>query len=236
MSTFRGTGLGNHAANAEMRSAGAATGTSEGIHAVAARIQDRIVQLQSERRVLELVKAEQDEQQMALDEEMEASGLVRQDYLTAMRARHGVELELLKIEDKKKECEKSLENLQQKAQDLQTQKEEVQSSWDDMVTNVFADHHLKREIYRSSIQSQIEQREGLISSRTAQLATLAKGVESFRKSMEEVKEEKIRLENEIEELEQAAETEDDEVHSVANKVRDMVAKVKITRLLFGLKN
>ena len=44
---------------------------------MAARIQDRASQLMSERRVLDLVKAEEEEQQAILDEELETCGAVR---------------------------------------------------------------------------------------------------------------------------------------------------------------
>ena len=202
-----------------------ARGASEGIHAVAARIQDRASQLMSERRVLDLVKAEQDQQQAALDEEMESCGMVRREYLSAVRSRHGLELELWKIEEQKKECMASIKKLQDETESFQAKKQEIQSSWEDLVSNVLADHYLNREIYRHSMQSQIQGRDELISHRNQQLIALTQDVAYFRNANHEARHQQTRLQEEIEDLKDAEEEEDKELSHIAAQVHEMIAKV-----------
>lgn len=199
---------------------------------MAARIQDRASQLISERRVLDLIKTEQDQQQAVLDDEMESYVVVRREYLSAIRSRHGVELELWKIKEQKKECIESMEQMQRETQDLLELKEEVQSNWEELVNNVLADHHLKREIYRRSIQATIDEREEQVLQRTRQLECLSQRIQAFRKNIQSAESEEERTQEEIEELKEKEQEEDEEVSNLASQVRDMVAKVKVELSVF----
>ena len=198
---------------------------AEGIAAVAARIQDRASQLMSERRVLDLVKAEEEEQQAILDEELEMCGAVRREYLSAIRSRHGIELELWKIEEQKKECVESMETLQDETLDLRAYKEELQGDWEDLAGNVLAGHHLKREIYRCSIQAHIGKREQQMLKRKRQLMAVTQKVDVFREDTQSAEEEKERIRKDLENLKNTELEEDEDLSNLALRVREMVAKV-----------
>lgn len=199
---------------------------AEGIAAVAARIQDRANQLSSERAVLELVQAEQAEQQALLDEAAEECGLVRREYLSAIRARHGVELELWRVESLKTACLESMDKLQQETKEMRQYKEELQSSWGQLVNDALADHQLKREIYRHSAQASIGQREDLMQKRSRQLASLQKRIETFRRNERSIEQEKKKIQKELEQFKKAEQKEDEEVSKLALEVKEVVAKVK----------
>ena len=197
----------------------------EGIAAVAERIRDRANQLQSERAVLELVKAEQDQQQAILDEEGEVCGQVRRKYLTALRSRHGVELELWKMEEQKRECIEATEQLEQESKDILAYKEEIQENWERLVRDVIAPHTLHQEIYRHSFQASMDHVEKMDVKRNQQLSFLAMQIDAFRKERKRMESEKTHLQEEATQMEESKQKEDEEMAELATKSSEAAAEV-----------
>ena len=199
---------------------------AEGMAAVVARIQDRAAQLVSERRMLTLVEAEEEEQQTILNDEQEAWGTVRLEYLSAMRSRHGVEEELWKMEEHKKDCLESMEVLQNETQELCVHKETIQADWEELAGNVLVGHDLKREIYRSSIQAHMETREQQLMKRKRQLMAIHQKVDSYRKDTQSAEKETSKLERAVKRLKSTELEEDEDLSNLALRVRETVAKVR----------
>lgn len=206
---------------------GAMSGT-EGIAAVAERIRDRAHQLASERAVLELVQAEQDQQQSILDEEIDKCAKVRRAYLTSVRSRHGVELELCsKMEDQKTECMESIEKMQQESKDILAHKQELQANWEELLREVLSVHSLHKEVYRRSIQASIEDREKHTLKRSRQLSTLSQHIDTFHKNKENMEAEKKKLVEEAGRLAKSEHREEEEISKLDAQVRDSLTKVRL---------
>jgi hypothetical protein len=73
------------------------------IGAVAARIQERALQLQAERATLAAAQAELQDLEAVLYEEDKQNATVRRNMLITVRERHGVELELIKVHEQRQE-------------------------------------------------------------------------------------------------------------------------------------
>lgn len=206
---------------------------TEGIAAVAERIRERANQLNSELAVLELVKTEQDQQQAILDDEVDKCESVRRKYLSSTRSRHGIELELWRIEGQRKDCRESIEEQRQQTKDILEYKQELQENWESLVRDVLSVHSLHREIYRHSIHNSIEEREKLTVKRDRQLSALAQHVDSFNNSKEKIKEEQKVVGEEIENLKRSEQQGDAKVSSLAAQIREMLAKVKLSIALYS---
>lgn len=176
--------------------------------------------------MLALVEAEEEEQQTKLNDEQEAWSTVRFEYLSAIRSRHGVEEELWKMEEHKKDCLESMEALQNETRELGAHKETIQADWEDLAGNVLVGHDLKREIYRSSIQAHMETREQHLMKRQRQLTTIHQKVNSYRKDTESAEKETSKLERAAKHLKSTELAEDAELSNLALRVRETVAKVR----------
>jgi len=199
---------------------------SDSIAAIATRIQDRASTLQSEERVLELVQAEEGEQQALLDQALESCGVVRREYLQAIRTRHGLELELWMIEGQKSQSLEAIDELREETEELQTYKEKVQADWEHLVSDVMVHQTLKQEIYRHSIQAHIGKREKQMTKRQQQLMVVNDKTEALRADTGNLHVERERLEEELETLGNVEVKEDEDLSNLAVRVREMVAKVQ----------
>lgn len=198
----------------------------QGIAAVAAQIQDRALQLSSEQAVLELVQAEQAGQQALLNEASDECGAVRRDFLAGVRMRYGVELELWKVQGKKQECIEALDKLHLEAEDLRAHKEEIQSNWGLTVSDLLADHQLKQEIYRYSIQTSMDERAKIMEKRSSQLQSLSASVATFRTDKVSMKKEKEKLLEALKNQREAEQAEDEEISNIGLEVQKMIDKVR----------
>jgi hypothetical protein len=207
---------------------------AEGIAAVAARIKDRSVQLSSERAVLELVRLEQKEHQVSLDEEAELSQAIRQEFLSAVRARNGVELEVWNVKNKRQSCLEMTHRDEEAATCLSETRSGHQSGWEDLVRDTLAGHSISQVAYRSSFEATIKRRNDTMETRQLQLESLGDHLDSLDLHNRLFRE-KERLRVELEELKAAVTQGNNEVSRLALEVQEQVAKVSlVSRVSCGI--
>ena len=199
---------------------------SQGIAAVAAQIQDRALQLSSEKTILELTQIELAKQQAVLDEAAEECAAVRKDYLTTLRMRHGVELEMWNVQGRTQECTRDIEKMQQEIEEMRADKQEIQSNWEQVCGDLLAGHHLKQEIYRYSLQTSLNERAAIVEKRQEQLQSLSKSIATLRDEETHMKREQDNIEKELKRLHEAERDEEKDLDRLAQETKEMIIKVR----------
>lgn len=199
---------------------------AEGIAAVAARIKDRSVQLSSERAVLELVRLEQKEHQASLDEETELSQAIRQEFLSTVRGRHGVESEVWNVKNKRQGCIEMTQRDEEAATSLSETRNGYQAGWEQLVQEILAGHSVSQGAYRGSFEATIKLRNDTMETRKLQLESLGDHLDSLDRH-NRLCHERERLQMALEELKAAVLHGDDEVSRLALEVQEQVAKVSV---------
>ena len=202
---------------------------SGSIAALAQQIQDRALRLNSEQAVLELLQAEQDDVQAELNETQQEGRVVRTACLSATRARHGVELELWKIEARKHECLEALDRLHRDTEVLVESKQRVQEQWESTVEEMLAPHQLHQQIYRHSVKASMNQREGLLEKRDQQLKSLAQRTQQLGRDEKSIQATQKKLEREMAGFPTKEREQDNELSDLARKVKEAIAKVGLEK-------
>lgn len=195
------------------------------IAAIADKIQDRANQLDSERAVLGLVQAECNDQQQILDGEIESYEQDRQTYLLTLRSRHGIELEYYKIQDQKKDCVEATTKMEYEIQQLEEEKEGIQTKWETTLSTVISHHYIQQEIYRRSCIHDIDNREQQTALRSRQLFVLATKIDNMHKTNDKSKQEEKQIEAKLIEMKQTEQEEEEETLKIAEQIRQAVQKV-----------
>ncbi|CAB9520821.1 expressed unknown protein [Seminavis robusta] len=196
---------------------------SEGMASVAARIQERSLQLSSEQAVLELVQLEHGEYQAALDAENQQTREVRRKFLETASNRNGVELELWNVESKRQDCVESTKRQEEEEERLCAARNEKQAEWEELVEDVLAGHALAQETYRTTFHNISRLRSDAVSKRKQQLAALDDHLKGLNRHDDPLAAEKERLQKALEELEANEQKEDGELARLAQEVQEHVA-------------
>jgi chromosome segregation ATPase len=200
-------------------------GGENGIAAVATRIQERALELVSERAAVELAKAEMEEIQQALDEETKKNGAVRRTMLSIVRSRHGLELELWKVKDQQEERLTKIFEYECETEKLNDGASELEEVWEETVRDLYVDHDMQRELFSRSVQGRIRRRENHIKDRERRLRQLQQESKQFEQEEKRMVHQTNQLKSKIAETNERKETEDEEVAALAMQIRSTVAKV-----------
>jgi DNA repair exonuclease SbcCD ATPase subunit len=195
--------------------------------AVAARIQERALQLQSERAKWDLAKVELEQAQSIAAKERQVNHSIRRTLLATTRSRHGIELELYEAQDQAHSCMQSIVSLQHEAENVMEQTEIVQERWEDAVRTTYASHQLGMEVYRHSLDQSLREREDRSSQRKRRLEEIFSQTAQLSSREEHLRDESKNLKREISDLESKEEGGDCDVASLATKVRELISKVRI---------
>ena len=198
--------------------------STEGIAAVAARIQERSVQLSSERAVLQLVQLEQKEHEASLKDETALSQAVRQEYLSTTLARHGVELEVWNVKAKQEACLELLQAHETTTKSALETRNKYQAEWNEIVHQLATGHSISQCAYRNAMEAAIKIPSDSKETRKRQLDSLGDHLDSLDRHNRWIQE-KERLQQELEELKVAESLGDDDVSCLALQVQEQVAKV-----------
>jgi hypothetical protein len=208
---------------------------AEGIFAVAARIKDRSVQLSSERAVLELIRLEKKEHQASLDEEAELSQAIRQEFLATVRVRHGVELEVWNVKNKRQTCMEMTQRDEEVVTSLSETRNGYQVRWEELVQDTLSGHSISQGEYRGSFEATIKLRNDTMETRKRQLESLGDHLDSLDRH-NRLYHEKERLQRALEEIKANVLHGDNEVSRLALEVQEQVAKVSVVyRVTCGIR-
>lgn len=214
--------------------------------AVAARIQDRAMQLHAEQTKLNTVLAELDKTRDEARKETAVNSSRRRNMLEAINSRNGIELELYQARDKIDGYRTTIQKLQQETEIIEEAIAKAQAQWKDDVQNLYSPHQLEMELYQQTLEAALEAREQRSRQRAEQLEKLETKARDLKEREECLRLECTALREETQSLEKREDDEDKEVSSLASQVREALAKVSdnllaassnvipITEIQFGL--
>jgi hypothetical protein len=205
-------------------------GDSGGIGAVAARIQDRAMQLHAEQTNL---RAARTHLETLLETEKEEVAPVnrsmRRNLLTATNHRNGVELELYNARDKIDFYLQTIQHLANDIEAIQDATERVGDQWQDDVNDLYSRHHLDMEVYKQSWEVSLEAKSRLQLQREEKRNAVQSSILEMERIESSTRSESERLREDIVTLEQTDDTDGD-VFCLATRVQEALTQVSVQRL------
>jgi chromosome segregation ATPase len=193
---------------------------------VAARIQDRAMQLMSERATLEVVKTELEQIQTVANREQEENHSIRRTLLTTTRSRHGIELELFEARDQAENTTDSIDTLKQTTEEILEETAQAKLQWEDAVHKIYSTHQLEMDLYQRSLEGSVRKCEEQTNRRKERLQELEQKTDRLCREQESLVQETRSIQTEVEVIEQAEKHKDEQVSTLAEKVRTALAKVR----------
>jgi chromosome segregation ATPase len=202
--------------------------------AVAARIQDRAMQLLLEQTKLNDAKTELQKIQDSARKESQVNDSRRRILLATTNSRNGVELELYKARDKISDYKKLIQKLREETQKIEDQTKKVEAQWKDDVENIYSRCQLEMELYQHSLETSLQANEQRANQRVEQLDQLEARARNLNEEEGALRRACQTLETDIERLEREEEDGDEEVSSLALEVREALAEVSVLFVDFPL--
>jgi hypothetical protein len=196
---------------------------------VASRIQERALQLASQRGIRDAAQEELQQIESSLRQEQFANARIRRKFLTEVRTRHGLELELWEIRDQMKQRAECLLNDQERARTKGVEAVNMEGTWKRTIKDVYASHQTQQQIYQRSLESRISIRQQQTKRRERKLEFLRSNTNKFIEEEKSMAYDAERLRQVMEETDRREETEDQEVSNLAIMIKATLTKVRIYR-------
>lgn len=198
--------------------------TSSDILTVASRIQERALQLASQRGIRDIAQLELHRQEGILRQEQVTNAEMRRKLLTEVRSRHGIEIELFNIRDQVKASEERIEQDKENAKIRIADASEMEGIWKRTIYDVYAIHQTQQHIYQKSLERRIQNRQHETKRREKKLDFLKNM--TTKMDMEETKQahEAERLWQLAQASDLREESEDEEVSSLAVMIKAALTK------------
>jgi len=195
-----------------------------GIATVAQRIRDRALQLEAARRELSQLEATVRTARDDLAAERRSHAAGRADLLTAVRSRHGVELELLAVRDRAVAVDDEIGRIRAEAAQVRTAAAERRERWADAEAALCVPHEVEAGTHRLAAEDAVRRLEERREERERRLRGLADRTARAAEEEAEQRREADRLREEAAELEGREEAEDEEVAALAMQIRATIRK------------
>ena len=205
-----------------------------GMVAVAAKIQDRIRQLQLDQQALSKAKQVLAQQQALKDQAVQENQRIRSTLLETIRERHGLELELMELQAETSEGKKQLQKLQVQTQQLQDQLQQLQEQeQSDPIRKLVAQQTYQQQVYSQLRQAALQQAHDAQQQRQDELQKLREELEQVQAQTKELVQESIpTLTEQMQTLDQQSQQTDADIEAVHAVIPIAIAKVRT--LLFCL--
>jgi len=201
--------------------------------AVASRIQERNNALCSELATLELLQPQCIQAEQCLKADEAASAKARRELLTSVRARHGLELERLNIEDESRKIDESVAEARKAAEVVRAETEELRRKFDEEQAPVFAAHDLKSKLHTMRSESTLVAAQRKKARREERLRDLRERTERQSGEAKEHRLEAQSVREGCEEMDRREEEDDEETVALGMQIKSVLAKVsKKTGLAF----
>mmetsp|Transcript_19860 Transcript_19860/g.37365 ORF Transcript_19860/g.37365 Transcript_19860/m.37365 type:complete len:178 (+) Transcript_19860:1205-1738(+) len=115
--------------------------------AVASRIQERNNALRSELAALELLQIQHAQAKQCLKADERALAEVRKELLTAVRSRHGLELECIQIANESRKVDESISELKTNAAGIRSRIKDLERKFDEEHAPIYAKHDLSTKLH-----------------------------------------------------------------------------------------
>lgn len=195
-----------------------------GIATVAARIRDRALQLEATRTELRQAQTDLDQAKTALSSHRQINSSVRADMLEAVRSRHGVELELLKVEQQTGGMEDEIAAINEEAEQTRQATAQLRGKYARIETDIYARHEVEVGTYRLAAEDVVKRQERKRRKRERRLDDLALKADQCREEASAMERECTRLRDVVADMDGQEEREDEEVAALAMQIRATLKK------------
>lgn len=219
------------ATNAPAAATATASFSSGGVNAdlmlFAKSMEARVQTLQVEVDQLQQAETIYAQQEARLQAASAQNASIRSEYLQAIRNRHGVELELSKVQEQQRQCQESIAKLLQETRVIQQETDDVQAEHGPaaVLQSLFAEHYCHQELYTKLVQGQIGAHEQHTARRARQLERLTGMQQDMEREQDWYSQQETQL---TQDMERSLANETDEnqvVQDLAVQVRSSLTKV-----------
>lgn len=193
---------------------------------VAQRIQERNNALATEQATLELLQEELElaKKQLAADEL--ATQTARKRLLTAVRSRHGVELDILSKKEETAQLINDTTTLHSSIDSIRLRTNELRTNFQKQHAPLYARHDVSTSLHAMQYESLLVQAQKKRQRREDKMDHLKSEAERQRIETERMREETGRIRDEVEMFERREEEEDEEMVGLTMQIRQVLAKVR----------
>ena len=191
--------------------------------AVAARIQERNNALVSELATEELLKVQLGLAEQTLRADEEASLIVRKDLLSAVRDRHGLELECLQIKGETLKIDASITELEKSTKEIREQTKELEISNEEQAP-IYAKHDISTKLYSMRSEAALIAAQQKKQRREDKLRNLKEHTERQHSEASQMQMEKESIRDECMELDRTEEEDDEETVALSMQIKSVLAK------------
>jgi chromosome segregation ATPase len=195
--------------------------------AVAARIQERHTQLLAEQATLELTKAELAEIQAVQAQHGSINDSIHRTLLQVTRSRTGVELELFQARDQVHDYTRSIEQLQDSTDHLERETDQIHGTWKTAVETIYSAHEFKRPLYQRVLEESVQECENRATRRKNEWIEMETQIQRAQDETTRFRRQANGYEVDIETMESVEQQDDEEVATLALKIREALSKVCI---------
>eukprot|EP00970_Alexandrium_tamarense_P019695 scaffold14365_cov207-Alexandrium_tamarense.AAC.1 len=200
------------------------TTSTMSLSSVANRIQERNNALLSEIAQLDLLQAQHEEAKHQLTQEQHSSTNARKQLLSAVRSRHGLELECLRLKEESTSIDTTVSKLQSSINDIRNQTTQLQTKFGTTHEPIYAQHDVSTKLYSMQSKSILLRAQKKIQHREDKLRHLAEETKRQTAEAEEMRAVRERIRLEIGEMERREEDEDDEMGGLTMQIKQILAK------------
>ena len=193
--------------------------------AVASRIQERNNALCSELATLDLLQTQHSQAEQTLKADERASTVVRKELLSAVRSRHGLELECLQIKNDSQSIDETIAQLQSSTKDIRTKTKELERKFDQEHAPIYAKHDLSTKLYSMQSEATLVAAQRKKQRRETKLQSLKEQTERQNRECIEMRTECERIRDECMELDRREEEDDEETVALSMQIKSVLAKV-----------
>eukprot|EP00984_Skeletonema_dohrnii_P009678 scaffold3706_cov124-Skeletonema_dohrnii-CCMP3373.AAC.3 len=203
---------------------GTTMSNSSSLAAVASRINDRNNALRSELTTLELLRSEEEEAKAIFIAEEKSTREVRGQLLTAVRSRHGLELECLRMKEETSKIEEETSVLRSGIDDIRQQTRQLQQKFDEEQVPIYAAHDVTTKLYTMKSEATLERAQTKKRRREEKLSYLSDMTKRQNEETKNMREEHERLRENILALDELEEEEDEDLVSLNMQIKSVLEK------------
>mmetsp|Transcript_15648 Transcript_15648/g.25722 ORF Transcript_15648/g.25722 Transcript_15648/m.25722 type:complete len:234 (-) Transcript_15648:94-795(-) len=196
--------------------------STSSLAAVASRINERNNALRSELTTLELLRAEEEELGQVLSAKEKSERQVRQKLLTAVRSRHGLELECLHMKGETLKIEEATSELRSCIDDIGKQTMQLQRQFDEEHVPIYASHDVSTKVYMMKSEATLERAQTKKRRREEKLTYLADMTKRQQEEADNMRKETKRLRENILALDELEEEEDEDLVTLNMQIKSVL--------------
>lgn len=203
---------------------------SNNIAAVAARIQERALQLSKEQAALVEAEATLERAKKTLEHETRENVALKREMLNVFRRRDGAELEWMDAEERVETLEKRVAELRRATERAEEAHARMHARWEHAECEIYAAHEVKRELVRRREEGKRARCEERRKRRRDELEALRETAARANEEAREMHREREEIQKFVRELDECEEREDEEMAGLAMQIKATLAKRASLRL------